>query len=124
MALQLLLGMQRRGNGLQPVMSLTVNGVGRAEVGVKQPVNLAARIEMPPKAGQVVRYTWSIAGTADPATVVETPQAQVDVERAITFDKPGTYVVRLTVEGQRDGLLNPPDQTLLQNFKEVRVVVR
>jgi hypothetical protein len=39
-------------------------------------------------------------------------------------DKPGIYVVRLTVNGQRDGLLNPADQTLLENFKEIRVVVQ
>ena len=110
--------------GLQPVMSLTANGSTRAEVGVSQPVKLVANIEMPPKTGQIVQYNWTIADTADPATVVEKPRTQVNVDRSITFDKPGTYVVRLTVDGQRDGLLNPPNQTLLENFQEVQVVVQ
>jgi hypothetical protein len=111
-------------HGLQPVVNLTANGVARAMVGVNQPVNLAAKLEMPPKTGQVVQYGWTIAGTADPMTVIDKPQPLVNVSRTITFDKPGTYVVRLTVNGQRDGLVAPANQTLLQNFREVRVVVQ
>ncbi|MFT5481385.1 MAG: hypothetical protein ACI9GW_000026 [Halieaceae bacterium] len=111
-------------HGLQPVMNLTANGGARAVVGVNQPVNLAARIEMPPMTGQVVQYNWTVAGTADPATVVEKPQPLVNVNRTITFPAPGTYAIRLTVNGQRDGLLNPANLTLVQNFKEVGVVVQ
>lgn len=111
-------------HGLQPVMNLTANGVARAMVGVNQPVNLASRIEMPPNTGQIVQYGWTIDGKADPMTVVDKPQPLVNVSRSISFDKPGTYVVRLTVNGQRDGLVNPANQTLLQNWKEVRVVVQ
>jgi hypothetical protein len=111
-------------HGLQPVMTLTANGVSRATVGVNQPVKLASTIEMPPRTGMVVKYDWTIADKADPETVFQKPQPNVSVDRTIAFDKPGTYVVRLTVDGQRDGLLNPPNQTLLQNWKEVRVVVQ
>jgi hypothetical protein len=57
-------------------------------------------------------------------TIVGKPQQRVDVIRTITFDKPGTYLIRLTVHGQRDGLLNPTHETLLRNYREVRVVVR
>ena len=56
--------------------------------------------------------------------MIAKPQPLVNVDRTITFNKPGTYVVRLTVSGQRDGLANPANQTLLQNWKEVRVVVQ
>jgi hypothetical protein len=111
-------------HGLQPVMNLTANDVARATVGVNQPVNLAAKLEMPPKTGQIVQYDWTIDGNADPATVVDTPQPLVNVNRSITFPAPGTYVVRLSVNGQRDGLVAPANQTLLENFKEVRVVVQ
>jgi hypothetical protein len=111
-------------HGLQPVMSLSANGTARATVGVNQPVTLAAKLEMPPKTGQIVQYAWTIAGKADPMTVLDKPRALVDVDRTVTFDKPGTYVVRLTVNGQRDGLLNPANQTLLNNYREVRVVVQ
>ena len=79
---------------------------------------------MPPKTGQVVQYNWTVQGTADPMTVLDKPQPLVNVNRTISFDKPGTYVVRLTVNGQRDGLVAPANQTLLNNFQEVRVVVQ
>jgi hypothetical protein len=136
--------------GLQPAMNLTANGVERVTVGVNQPVNLASRIEMPTTTGLIVQYGWTIAdlaaapppgqggrggrglpdagiapaGAANPMTDVDKPQPLVNVDRTITFDKPGTYVVRLTVKGQRDGLVAPANQTLLQNYKEVRVVVQ
>jgi hypothetical protein len=111
-------------HGLQPVMGLTVNGGARAVVGANQPVNLVARLEMPPKTGQIVQYGWTIAGKADPIISVDKPRPLVNVNRAITFDKPGTYLIRLTVNGQRDGLLNPANQTLMRNFKEVQVIVQ
>jgi hypothetical protein len=57
-------------------------------------------------------------------TVVDKPKPVVEVKRTVTFDKPGTYVVRLTVNGQRDGLVKPANQTLMQNFREVQVVVQ
>lgn len=108
--------------GLQPVMDLTANGASRATVGVDQPVQLAARLEMPPGSGTIVQYEWTIDGTADPVTNLEDPRPLVHVDRPITFQSPGTYAVRLTVHGQRDGLRNPPDRTLLENYKEVNVV--
>jgi hypothetical protein len=110
-------------HGLQPVMDLTVNGGTRATVGVNQPVNLAAAIEMPPRTGPIVQYNWSVDGTAEAPTNLATPQQQLNLTRSMTFDKPGTYVVRLTVNGQRDGLVNPPNRTLVRNYKDVRVVV-
>jgi hypothetical protein len=111
-------------HGLQPVMNVTANGGLRALVGVNQPVNLVAKLEMPPNTGKIVQYNWTVADTAEAPTIVAKPQPLVNVNHTITFDKPGTYVVRLTVNGQRDGLVDPADQTLLQNFKEVRVVVQ
>jgi hypothetical protein len=135
--------------GLQPVMSLSANGSDRAAVDANQPLDFTAKLEMPPGTGQIVQYNWTIAdadeavkvveklqetgkveqyslamGDADEAMVMlEKPQPLVNVERTITFPEPGTYVVRLTVNGQRDGLVNPANRTLLENFKDVRVVV-
>jgi hypothetical protein len=109
--------------GLQPVMTFTVNGTQRAEIGVGQAVNLTARLEMPPKTGQIVQYKWTVDGKDDLPTVVPNPQPQIEVARTLKFDKPGTYVVRLTVNAQRDGLLNPTNMTLMQNFDDVQVVV-
>ena len=111
-------------HGLQPVMSLAADGAARAEANVNQPVKLSATLEMPPKTGLIVQYGWTIAGTADPMTVMEKPLPRVEVSRSVTFDKPGTYVVRLTVDGQRDGQVDPLNQALPENFREVRIVVR
>jgi hypothetical protein len=111
-------------HGLQPVMNFTVNGGSRAVVGVNQTVNLVGLLEMPPKGGRIVRYKWTIDGKDEIAVVVSPPMPAVEVARSLSFDKPGIYVVRLTVEGQRDGLLNPLNQTLMQNFKDVQVVVQ
>jgi hypothetical protein len=111
-------------HGLQPVMDYTVNGAQRAEVAVGQPTTLAARLEMPPGGGQIVRYKWTVDGKDEAAVVVTEPKPLVEVTRSLSFDKPGTHVVRLTVEGQRDGLLDPSNQTLMQNFRDVQVVVR
>lgn len=117
-------GTARERGGLQPVMNLSANGVARATVRVNQPVTLASNIEMPPHTGRIVKYIWTVSGTADPQTIVQRPQARMNVSRTMTFDHPGVYVVRLTVNGQRDGLVDPPNQTLVQNWKEVRVVVQ
>jgi hypothetical protein len=78
---------------------------------------------MPPRTGQIVQYYWTVSGTAEAPTNLAKPQPLMNVERTIAFDKPGTYVVRLTVNGQRDGLLDPPNQTLLENWREIQVVV-
>jgi hypothetical protein len=111
-------------HGLQPVMNLSANGVSRAMVTVNQPVTLAASLEMPPRTGQIVQYAWTVGETTEAPTVVAKPQPLVNVEKTVSFPVPGTYVVRLTVNGQRDGLVAPANQTLMQNYKEVRVVVQ
>lgn len=110
--------------GLQPVMSLTANGVSRATVAANQPVKLEASLEMPPRTGQIVQYAWTVADKTEAPVNVEKPQPLVQVDKTVSFPAPGTYVVRLTVNGQRDELVNPANQTLMQNFREVRVVVQ
>lgn len=110
--------------GLQPVINLTANGGDRAVVGVNQPVNLVAEIQMPPTTGQITQFNWTFGSTNEEATILAKPKQLADVTRTITFAAPGTYVVRLNVNGQRDGLVAPFNQTLLPNFKVVRVVVQ
>jgi len=135
--------------GLQPVIDLSADGKDRATVGTGAPIELTARLEMPPETGLIVKYGWTIANEAEGATVLEKPQETggvekyswtfsdaaeavttldkpqplVELARTVTFSDPGTYVVRLKVSGQRDGLPDPANQTLLQNFRDVRVVV-
>lgn len=108
--------------GLQPVVNVTVNGNDHAKVDVNQPVNLVARLEMPPATGKIVQYDWTY-GTATDATILSKPMQKVDVTRTVSFTAPGNYIIRLTANGQRDGLVAPDDQTLAQNYQEVRVIV-
>ena len=108
--------------GLQPGVNVTVNGSDHAKVDVNQPVDLVARLEMPPATGKIVQYNWTY-GTATVATILSKPMQKVDVTRTISFTAPGNYVIRLTANGQRDGLVDPDNQTLAQNYKEVRVIV-
>jgi hypothetical protein len=108
--------------GLQPVVQVTVNGSDHARVGVNQPVTLAARLEMPPATGKIVQYDWTY-GAATVPTVLSEPMQRVDVVRTVSFTAPGDYIIRLTANGQRNGQVEPADQTLAQDFKEVRVVV-
>ncbi|MCK9562943.1 MAG: PKD domain-containing protein [Bacteroidales bacterium] len=111
-------------HGLQPVMHLAADGGARAVVGINEPVNLAARLEMPPDTGSIVQYSWTIDDTAETPVNLAEPQPEVSVNRTVTFNKPGTYTVRLTVHGQRDGQLDPPNRTLVRNYKDIRVVVQ
>jgi hypothetical protein len=110
-------------HGLQPVMDLTVNGAQRAVVAINQPVELSSRLEMPPQTGLIVQYKWTVDGK-DEAAVATRSQPLVEVARTISFDRPGNHVVRLTVNAQRDGLLDPPNMSLMQNFRDVQVVVQ
>jgi hypothetical protein len=124
--------------GLQPVVNLTANGGDRAEVGILQPVNLSATITMPPDTGKIFQYNWSILpanlfsyGTSlnqpgavainEPATVLSAPQDQVVVNRTMTFETPGEYLVSLTANGDRNGTAGTP--TEVKNLDRIRVVV-
>lgn len=111
--------------GLQPVMHLTANGGERAEVGVDEPVQLRATIQMPPSTGKVTRYSWEVNGEEDgPDTILAKPNQRVRVNRTMTFTTPGDYIVRLNVAGQQDGLADPANQTTKRNYMEVRIVVQ
>ncbi|MDQ0691222.1 hypothetical protein [Arthrobacter sp. W4I7] len=113
--------------GLQPVVHLAANGNERAEVGVLQPVNLSATIEMPPTTGKIIQYSWTIErkgapAVTEPAKVLATPTNVVTASRPMNFAIPGEYVVTLNVVGDRNGVAGT--STPLENLDEVRVVVR
>lgn len=114
--------------GIQPVVTLRVQGGQRAEVRVGQPVTLTAVVEVPPSAGKVVAAAWDFegkgtfakAGNLLPANKAAT---QVRVETTYTFTKPGTYFPTLRAASQRQG--DAKDiYTRIQNLGRVRVVVK
>jgi hypothetical protein len=97
------------------------------EVGVNQPVNLTAQINMPPKSGKIVRYSWYL-GTPDlkfePEVKLTNPSTRYEVKRTVSFAAPGEYPITLRVEGQREGSDSVNGTTYLQNIGRMRVVVR
>jgi hypothetical protein len=109
--------------GIQPVVSLTVNGGQRAEVRVGQAVTFDAVAEAPPHAGSVVSAEWDFDGQgAYPECSTVTPASKVTVTTTHTFTASGTYFPAVRVSSNR----NSDDRSvyaLARNLARVRVVV-
>lgn len=110
--------------GVQPVVTVTVNGGERSAVRVGEPVTL--RIEAVAVEGVVVDVTVIQAGR-DGTTVEERPMSieparQVVVEEGRVFDEPGTYFLSARVAAQTGG--DPGGvHARAQNVGRARVVV-
>jgi hypothetical protein len=111
--------------GVQPVVTLTVNGGVRAEIPVGQPVTFQGMIEVPPGTGQVVKAEWDFEGAGDYPVAGEIKTnasgAQATTAATHTFSKRGTYFPALRASSQRK-----PDNTSyarIENLGRVRVVV-
>ncbi len=114
--------------GIQAVVALTVNGGGRTEVAVDEPVELVARVEVPPGAGTIVAAEWDFEGTGDFPVVDElgndgASYASTTVRTTYAFSVPGTYFPALRVTSHRRGDPNDPHGRV-RNLGRVRVVVR
>ena len=110
--------------GIQPVVTLTVNGGARAEIAAGQNVSLVGTIEVPPGAGAIVGVQWDFDGKGaftDAAVRVGARKAVVRVSHR--FDTPGTYFVGLKGISQRQGDARIPYQRI-QNLDRVRIVVK
>jgi len=110
--------------GVQPVVTLSVNGGERADVGVGDPVEVVATAAVPPGGGQVVDIAWDL--DADGAYEVRAAGAHgeaVALTRSTTYNEPGTYFVTVKVVGQVDADAATPFARL-ENLARARVVVR
>jgi hypothetical protein len=110
--------------GIQPVVTLMVDGTDHGSVGVDQTVTLTGKIEAPPKTGKVVQYDWYLGGspvTYETPTAMPAPQSLVKITRIVTFAKPGVYQVTLRGTAQRNGVSE--FWTNMQNLARVQVVV-
>lgn len=114
--------------GIQPVITLTVNGSERADVSVGEDVSFLAEIELPKGTGKIVSVKWnfddgeasSIEGTFSQVTADGTRGV---VKASYSFEKPGTYFPVLHVSSNREG--NAKDlYTQIKNLARVRVVVK
>ena len=110
--------------GVQPVVTLTVNGGERADVAVGEPVELVGEVEVPPGAGVVVSAEWDHDGSGTYPDVDEVAAQATDHQetRTFAFDRPGTYFVTLRASSQRSDAVGSPYGRAI-NLARVRVVV-
>jgi hypothetical protein len=109
--------------GIQPVVTLTVNGKQRADVRVGQSVTLEAVAATPPRAGFIVSAEWDFDGSgAYPEHSDIKPQAELRLGITHTFQKPGTYFPVVRVTSHRSGDAGTR-YALAHNLARVRVVV-
>ncbi len=130
--------------GIQPVVTVKVNGGKRADVKVGEPVTFTAVIEVPKNTGKVVAAVWNFEGlpkdfekgdfhgwdfeTSNVFPVIakftrtDKTGSSVTVKNTYTFSKPGTYFPTLRVASQRQGDAKTPF-TRIQNLDRARVVV-
>jgi hypothetical protein len=110
--------------GVQPVVTVTVDGGERADVGVGEPVELVGAVEVPPGAGVVVSAEWDFDGSgsyADAETIA--PDASsLRFSRTHVFDEAGTHFVTLRVASQRSDSVGSGFGAA-RNLARVRVVV-
>jgi hypothetical protein len=114
--------------GVQPVVSVTVNGGARVEVAVGKPVTFSGVIEVPPGTGKVVGAEWDFEGAgtypiAGHFQPTDASGARATVTAIYSFSKPGTYFPALRAASQRDGDTTTP-YARIENLGRVRVVVR
>ena len=112
-----------RRRGVQPLVSLSVDGGARADVLVGGEVTLRTVAEVSPGAGFIVALEWDFDGAGFfPVHEPLEPAASVVVERRWTPPGPGTYfpVVRVVATRNGDAASVYPR---LQNLARVRVVV-
>jgi hypothetical protein len=112
-----------RRRGIQPVVSLTVDGDVRADVALRYVITLRATAEVPEGAGVIVTVEWDFDGAgsfpiAESIMVAE----KVDVQRQFSFAEPGIYFPTVRVAAQRNGDRTSP-YARVQNLARVRVVV-
>ena len=111
--------------GIQPVVTLRVEGADRVEIAKGETVTFTGTIEVPPGAGQVVAAQWDPEGKGDFAQSSPVPNgaSRVSVSFTHRFDQPGTYFTGLRGLSQRQGDRKAP-YARIQNLDRVRVTVR
>lgn len=110
--------------GVQPVVTVAVDGAALAEIRVGESVALTGTGEQPPGAGAIVAAEWDFEGRGDwaPAdTPVDGASSTVSATVSHTYTAPGTYFAGFRVGAHRDGAKGRGP--LAQNLARARVVV-
>jgi hypothetical protein len=92
--------------GVQPLVTVEVNGRVRADVKAGKKVKFSAIIEAPPDAGSIVGVEWDFEGEGDFPVVQklkDTKSTRVKVKTTYTFSEGGTYFPALRATLHRQG---------------------
>lgn len=108
--------------GVQPVVSVTANGVSHADVAVGEAVTLHASAATPAGGGRIVRLEWDFDGSGTFTAGPTAATADVEIDERRTFDSPGTHFVTVRAVAQRDADMSTP-YAQLQNLARVRISV-
>jgi hypothetical protein len=112
-------------HGIQPVVTLTVDGAKRIEVAANRPVQFSGLIEAPAGAGSIVGAgLWF--GEGQPRyeiNPIDNPKRAIEISNTHTYKSPGIYSVTLFATSQRKGNASET-MTVIQNLDRVRVVVK
>lgn len=107
--------------GVQPAITVQVDGSESAQVQVGQLVHFAGIIQMPPDTGHVARAEWDFDGQGDfrKRSRIGGNFPTVIVTASHSFSRPGTYFPTLRVHTGHDG----QTETSAPTFARVRVDV-
>jgi hypothetical protein len=111
--------------GIQPVISVSVAGQARTEVGVGEPVVLTATAEVPPGAGKITALEWDFEGVGDFACRDETvdgTRSAISVNTIATYATPGTFFASARVTAHREGDVAASTRRV-ENLASVRIIV-
>ena len=113
--------------GIQPLITLKVNGGDKSDAMVGKSVTFTAVVELPPNTGKIVAAEWDFeeAGTFPvEGKFISTNKtgSHVTLKTTYTFSKVGTYFTTLRVISQREGDAKTP-YARIQNLERVRVVI-
>ena len=109
--------------GIQPVVSLTVDGGERAVAAPGGELLFRATAEVPTGTGVIVAVEWDFDGSGRFGEAARIDRAaRISVECRHSFADPGTRFPAVRVVSQREGSISTP-YARLQNLARVRVVV-
>jgi hypothetical protein len=116
-------GAKERG-GIQPVVSVKVNGAARVDVAVGVPVTLELEAAAPPEGGTITAVEWSPDGSGQFAAdaALDGRQTSVRVSKTHRYDKPGVYFASARVTAHKEGDIHSKHRRLM-NVASARVVV-
>jgi hypothetical protein len=110
--------------GIQPVLSVMINGSARADVKVDAPVSLELDAAVPPAGGAIIAVEWSLDGsgafTAEPG--INGKARNLKLSKTHRYAKPGVYFATARVTSHREGDVSAQSRRLV-NVASARIVV-